>query len=144
MQVSGIKFENVNAQASLVASTAQKINTTLKNSTDTITEGIEVSTKLAQKMKELNEDYKKTLVAVEDLKKMSNLFNRKAEFFVNKDINRVVVRIFDSNTNELIKELPSSEIQYIQKRIRDLIDNIFYAPKQMDVIKTYKETRAES
>lgn len=125
MQVLGVQFNNIKTELSSVANNAININSALKASTDKITENIRISEKATQKIQELNDEYEKTLQAVSDIKKLLSLFSTKAEFIVNKDINRVVVRIVDKVTNSLIREVPSKEIQNIQKRIKDLLYSLF-------------------
>lgn len=131
MQISEVKNFNPQTapkQMSVVAAQARDINTTLKNSTTKIRKSIEDTKRAAQALKDaqtLDEDYKNALSTLEDIKNFSELFSNRAEFSVNKEINRVIIRIIDSNTNDTIKEIPSAEMQHIQKRIKDLLSLLF-------------------
>ena len=59
-------------------------------------------------------------------KKMANnITGRKLQFNVNKELGSVVVTILDSNTNKVLKQIPSEDIQNLKLRIRKAIGNIF-------------------
>lgn len=61
-----------------------------------------------------------------ELQKMSEMVTgRKLQFNVNKELGSVVVKIIDSNTNKVLKEIPSEEIQNLKLRIRKAIGSIF-------------------
>ena len=62
----------------------------------------------------------------QELQKMaSSITGRKLQFNVNKELNSVVVTIVDSNTNKVLKQIPSEDIQNLKLRIRKVIGNIF-------------------
>ena len=53
------------------------------------------------------------------------LFNRKLRFSVNQELNRVIVKVIDGSTDEVIREIPPEEIQRLQARIREAIGLLF-------------------
>ena len=53
------------------------------------------------------------------------LFNRRLKFSVNRELNKVIVKVIDGSTDEVIKEIPPEEIQRLQARIRDAIGLLF-------------------
>jgi len=55
---------------------------------------------------------------IRDLKKEFLPYNKRLKLQVNKEIERVVVKIIDKNTNEVIKEIPPVEIQQMIASIR--------------------------
>jgi flagellar protein FlaG len=55
----------------------------------------------------------------------NNVTGRKLQFSVNKELNSVIVTIVDSNTNKVLKQIPSEDIQNLKLRIRKAIGNIF-------------------
>jgi len=62
----------------------------------------------------------------QELQRMaSNVTGRKLQFSVNKELNSVIVTIVDSNTNKVLKQIPSEDIQNLKLRIRKVIGNIF-------------------
>jgi flagellar protein FlaG len=63
--------------------------------------------------------------SVELLEQTFRLFNKKLRFSVNEEINRVVVKVLDANTDKLIKEIPPAEIQRLIARIKETIGLLF-------------------
>ena len=49
----------------------------------------------------------------------------KLHFNVNDELNRVVVTVVDASTNEIIREIPSKDIQRIQARMKHAIGVLF-------------------
>ncbi len=57
--------------------------------------------------------------AMEGLEKQITRFNRRFEFRLDQQINRVVVKVIDRDTDKLIKEIPPEEIQHLIARLRE-------------------------
>ena len=53
------------------------------------------------------------------------VMGRKVQFNVNKELNTVVVKIVDPNTNQVLKEIPSADIQKLKINIRKTIGLLF-------------------
>ncbi|MCM1321985.1 MAG: flagellar protein FlaG [Bacteroides sp.] len=58
---------------------------------------------------------------VAKLQDISNILGRKLVFNVNKDLGKVVVKIVDPETDKVIKEIPSADIQKLQIRIKETL-----------------------
>jgi len=59
-----------------------------------------------------------------ELQKMSDMVEgRKLQFSVNKELGSVIVRIMDSN-NQVLKEIPSEDMQKLKLRIRKAIGDM--------------------
>ncbi|THB63965.1 MAG: flagellar protein FlaG [Spirochaetaceae bacterium] len=56
-----------------------------------------------------------------ELEKAASLLNRKLKFSINQDLQRVVVKVIDANTDKVIKELPPEELQRLSMKIRDAV-----------------------
>lgn len=81
--------------------------------------GAQVAKNIEQNLAEIKAD-------TQELQKMSEIVEgRKLQFSVNKELNSVVVAIVDSNTNQVLKEIPSRDIQKLKIQIRKAIGNIF-------------------
>lgn len=65
--------------------------------------------------------------ALQKLQKTANIFNKKLSFSVHQSSKRVVVRVIDAETNQVIRQIPAPEIltliEEIQKMIGVFIDN---------------------
>ncbi|MDE5899549.1 MAG: flagellar protein FlaG [Treponemataceae bacterium] len=60
------------------------------------------------------------------LQKMTDLvMGRKLRFNVNNELGSIVVKIIDPNTEQVIKEIPSEDIQKLKIRIRQTIGVLF-------------------
>jgi len=69
-----------------------------------------------------DEDIGKNL---DTLREAFRLFNRRLKFSVNKEIDRVVVKVIDGTTDKVIKEIPPEEIQKLVARIKETIGILF-------------------
>lgn len=65
---------------------------------------------------------------LEILRKTYAAFNKRLSFYLNEEIDRVVVKVIDGETDKVIKEIPPEEIQdlvaRIQKAIGVLVDEM--------------------
>ena len=48
-------------------------------------------------------------------------FNRRVVLSVNEEINQVIIKVVDSQTDKVIKEIPAEEIQHLIARIKETI-----------------------
>lgn len=55
------------------------------------------------------------------LEKTFLAFNRRVELSVNETINQVVIKVVDTDTDKVIKEIPAEEIQRLIARIKETI-----------------------
>ncbi len=98
---------------------------------------INSSLKLAsEKIKQANDEHDQQLVeqevtlheaakAVEEIQKLCDMFDRKLQFRINEDTNRVVIKVIDSNTEKVIREIPSEAIQKLQARLKEAAGFLF-------------------
>ena len=56
-----------------------------------------------------------------DLERVTATFNRRLSFTVNEKLGQVVVKVIDTDTDTVIKELPPEELQHVHERIREVI-----------------------
>lgn len=83
--------------------------------------GAQVAQNIEQNLAEIKADS-------QQLQKMSEMVDgRKLQFNVNKELNSVVIRVVDSKTNQVLKEIPSEDIQKLKLRLRKAIGNLFDA-----------------
>ena len=53
------------------------------------------------------------------------LLNRRLKFYINRDLNQVVVKVVDSNTDKVIREIPPQELQNLRVRIQEALRLLF-------------------
>ena len=83
--------------------------------------GAQVAQNIEQNLAQIKEDS-------QQLQKMYEMVDgRKLQFNVNKELGSVVVRVVDSNTNQVLKEIPSEDIQKLKLRLRKAMGNLFDA-----------------
>jgi len=81
--------------------------------------GAQVAQNIEQNMAEIKAD-------VQALQKMTEMVGgNKLQFSVNKELGSVVVSIVDSTTNQVIKQIPSEDMQKLKLRIRKAIGSMF-------------------
>ena len=79
----------------------------------------EVSQNIAKSLADTKAD-------VQELQKLSDMvMGHKLQFNVNDELNRVIVKVVDSSTNEVIREIPSEDLQRIQARMKHTIGLLF-------------------
>ena len=69
--------------------------------------------------KPLNEDELKK--GAEILQQTGLMFNKRLQFSINKEINRIVVKVIDGSTDKIIREIPPDEIQRLIAHIKEAI-----------------------
>ena len=128
MQIAAVQPEKLNNSASAVATKARDINSTLKKAADKIKATILATENAAQKLKDVQDaiaEFHESLKSKQQTNTNTEPFTRELDFSVNKEINRVIVRVIDKQTSEIIKEIPSREMQNIQLRIHELLGQVF-------------------
>jgi flagellar protein FlaG len=63
--------------------------------------------------------------ALSDLQKIAQAFDTRLEFSMDRDINRVIVKVIDAHTDKVIRELPPKAIQELYRRIREVVGLLF-------------------
>jgi flagellar protein FlaG len=58
--------------------------------------------------------------AIDRITSVAKLFNRKIRFEVEKDLDIMIVKVIDSETEEVIRQIPSEELVELSKNARDL------------------------
>lgn len=67
-----------------------------------------------------------TQAMAQDLQRLSDIVKgHKLRFNVNNELDEVVVTVIDSSTNEIIREIPSEDLQKIQIHMKQAIGLLF-------------------
>ena len=62
---------------------------------------------------------------LQDLVQITQAFNKQLKFSVNRELEQVVVKVIDSQTDKVIKEIPPEEIQRLHVRIKEALGLLF-------------------
>ena len=52
-------------------------------------------------------------------------YNKRLKFSVNEELDQVVVKVIDSTTDKVIREIPPEELQKLQVKIREAVGLLF-------------------
>ncbi len=58
---------------------------------------------------------------LDDILRFTNLFNRKLKFSVNRQLQQVVVKVVDRDTDKVIKEIPPEALQRLHERMQEVM-----------------------
>lgn len=109
---------NLNSSAVTPAKSMSTQKTSAVNTLKTPT-GSEVVDNLVQSLAEIKAD-------AQQMQTMSDrVMGRELQFNVNKELGSVVVKVVDPSTEQVVKEIPSEEIQNLKIRIRKAIGVLF-------------------
>ena len=109
----GQSLYNINSRN---ASSAAPQQSTAQSITPT---GAQVAQNIEQNIAEIKAD-------TQALQKLSEMVGgNKLQFSVNKELGSVVVSIVDSTTNQVIRQIPSEDMQKLKLRIRKAIGSMF-------------------
>ena len=87
---------------------------------DTAQQAKQVAKNLAKVAEKSKVDYN-TERYLKDILNITQFFNKKLRFSVNKELDQVVVKVIDSQTDKVIKEIPPEVLQRLHVRIREAI-----------------------
>ncbi|MCF7927979.1 MAG: flagellar protein FlaG [Spirochaetales bacterium] len=62
---------------------------------------------------------------IREIQKYAQTFNKRLKFSVNDELERVIVKVVDGNTDKVIKEIPPEALQRVLLRIREAIGILF-------------------
>lgn len=63
--------------------------------------------------------------AVDSLKRRLSAFDRRLDFSIDQELNRIVVRVIDEASGEVIRQIPAEEILRAAKMIDKLVGILF-------------------
>ncbi|MCX7024046.1 MAG: flagellar protein FlaG [Spirochaetes bacterium] len=62
---------------------------------------------------------------ISELEQVSAAFSRRLSFSINEKLGEVVVKVIDTQTDKVIKEIPPEELQHVHERIREVLGILF-------------------
>ena len=84
-----------------------------------------VNEELNDTAENLEKELEQTKASVQQLQNMSDSLGKRLQFNVNEALGKVVVKVIDSSTDKVIKEIPSQEVQNMQLHIKETIGLLF-------------------
>ncbi len=131
-----IELQTINSAAMSVQ--AQRTADTSSNDSTKVKAKTEESLKQQQQAKDVaikqleaeiqrSEEQRQRIDAEKYLKeiiKITETFNRKLKFSIDKDLGQVVVKVVDAETDNVIKELPPEELKRLYAKMKEAIGSI--------------------
>ena len=62
---------------------------------------------------------------IREIEQFSSILNRRLKYSVNRETNQVIVKVIDSSTDKVIKELPPEALQRLHAHMRETIGLLF-------------------
>ncbi len=62
---------------------------------------------------------------IREMQKVSDAFNTHLSFSVNQKLDSIVVKVVDSQTDKVVREIPPAELQHVYEAIRETIGLLF-------------------
>lgn len=87
-------------------------------------EARETATKQLEIELQKNEQQKERIDAEKYLKEIidiTEIFNRKLKFSIDKDLDQVIVKVVDAETDKVIKEIPPEELKRLYAKMKEAI-----------------------
>lgn len=85
------------------------------------TERAEDTKKINAEAANVAKEIQKTETQIRHINETTNIAGRKIQFLVNEALGKVVVKIVDSETDKVIKEIPSADVQNLQIRLKEVL-----------------------
>lgn len=80
----------------------------------------------AEVTKNISQNLEETEANVRELQKLSDmLMGHKLQFNVNEELGRVIVKVVNPSTNEIIREIPSEDVQKFQAHMKKTVGLLF-------------------
>lgn len=73
-----------------------------------------VAESLVKNLEKVKQDF-------EELQKIAHTVGHEVQFNVNEELGQVVFKIVDPNTDKVIKEIPSADVQQVQIKLRETL-----------------------
>ena len=80
-----------------------------------------VARKLADEAAKASQDRVDVERYLDDIVNYAQFFNKRLRFSINEELDQVVVKVIDSETDKVIKEIPPEVLQRLHVRIREAI-----------------------
>lgn len=77
-----------------------------------------VTESAAHTTKQIQDNLEQTKKDVQELQSFSNTIGRKIHFSINDSLGDVIIKVVDPNTDKVIKEIPSKEIQDLKLHMK--------------------------
>jgi len=82
---------------------------------------VEKDTEVNAEAADVAQDLESIETQVRRIQDYANFVGSKIQFRVNEDLGKVIVKIVDPQTDKVIKEIPSADVQNLQMRLKEAL-----------------------
>jgi flagellar protein FlaG len=108
-------IENISNKTQIERTPAQEVKRHDKDDADAVRQEKIVTSEDVKKEEKID-----TEEAVERIVSAANYFNREIHFELEKELNLMIVKVIDSETDEVIRQIPPEELVELSKNAKDL------------------------
>lgn len=62
---------------------------------------------------------------IDSMTEITRNFDKRLSYYFNKELNQIIVKVIDRNTDKVIKEIPAEDLQRVHKHIQKAIGLLF-------------------
>ena len=79
----------------------------------------------AEKSRQVIQEQTNIQQVIQELASITASFNKRLSFSYNDKIEQTVVKVIDTSTDKVIREIPPAELQRVHERIREVLGILF-------------------
>lgn len=119
-------MNTISTYGKTMAMDGQKVYNSLSKKTPIEPVKTPMASSAAEVLENIEQNKAQIEASAKELQRLSDMVTgNKLKFTVNDELNKVVVTVVNSSTNEVIRQIPSEDLQRIQARMKHAIGLLF-------------------
>lgn len=119
-------MNTISTYGKTMAMDGQKVYNSLSKKTSIEPVKTPMASSAAEVLENIEQNKAQIEASAKELQRLSDMVTgNKLKFTVNDELNKVVVTVVNSSTNEVIRQIPSEDLQRIQARMKHAIGLLF-------------------
>lgn len=121
-----MSMNTISTYGKTMAMDGQKVYNSLSKKTSIEPVKTPMASSAAEVLENIEQNKAQIEASAKELQRLSDMVTgNKLKFTVNDELNKVVVTVVNSSTNEVIRQIPSEDLQRIQARMKHAIGLLF-------------------
>ncbi|MCR5079758.1 MAG: flagellar protein FlaG [Treponema sp.] len=119
-------MNTISTYGKTMAMDGQKVYNSLSKKTSVEPVDTPMPSSAAEVLENIEQNKAQIEASAKELQRLSDMVTgNKLKFTVNDELNKIVVTVVNSSTNEVIRQIPSEDLQRIQARMKHAIGLLF-------------------
>ena len=119
-------MNTISTYGKTMAMDGQKVYNSLSKKTSIEPVKTPMASSAAEVLENIEQNKAQIEASAKELQRLSDMVTgNKLKFTVNDELNKIVVTVVNSSTNEVIRQIPSEDLQRIQARMKHAIGLLF-------------------